>query len=366
MPTPGHNPTCINSPARTAVLKGIEMARARGKKGAELKTIIKSLLAKNLPVKANDLASLRKDAVSHHILRLAYASSEDKRRWLLSNEAALFRYRFEIETPEQIADFMRTNGLDYSPISDGERSEIETELRIVWEATGSGKDRDGGEPTSFEATKFFKVSFKSALDLVATRRVFVKAGYAYVPRDKLISIILARFRAQLSYALTNAYKALPGTLQDERLAPLLNNMSKTYMGPEFGKPRNSDTVTPADLDALAARSMPLCMGQLHSKLKENHHLRHGGRMQYGLFLKGIGLSLEDALEFWQTQFTKSMSGEEFVKKCVPMPCSSRTCVWRVAGVMQSRAASDVANGNRFAGMVCSVLCSACCARACAA
>jgi len=27
-------------------------------------------------------------------------------------------------------------------------------------------------------------------------------------------------------------------------------------------------------------------------------------MQYGLFLKGIGLSLEDALRFWQTEFTK--------------------------------------------------------------
>ena len=81
--------------------------------------------------------------------------------------------------------------------------------------------------------------------------------------------------------------------------------------------------------------MPLCMSHLHSKLKENHHLRHGGRMQYGLFLKGIGLSLEDALRFWQTEFTKvgglvalvlfaaptdgamttqAMSAEDFVKR----------------------------------------------------
>lgn len=46
------------------------------------------------------------------------------------------------------------------------------------------------------------------------------------------------------------------------------------------------------------------MRQLHQSLRENHHLRHGGRMQYGLFLKAIGLSLEQALQFWRSEFIK--------------------------------------------------------------
>lgn len=46
------------------------------------------------------------------------------------------------------------------------------------------------------------------------------------------------------------------------------------------------------------------MRQLHKALRENHHLRHGGRMQYGLFLKGIGLTLEQALQFWRSEFIK--------------------------------------------------------------
>lgn len=46
------------------------------------------------------------------------------------------------------------------------------------------------------------------------------------------------------------------------------------------------------------------MRQLHQSLRENHHLRHGGRMQYGLFLKGIGLSLEQALQFWRSEFIR--------------------------------------------------------------
>ena len=55
---------------------------------------------------------------------------------------------------------------------------------------------------------------------------------------------------------------------------------------------------------LAETSMPLCMRNLAAKLKEHHHLRHGGRIQYGLFLKGIGLGLEEALVYWAGEFSK--------------------------------------------------------------
>lgn len=61
---------------------------------------------------------------------------------------------------------------------------------------------------------------------------------------------------------------------------------------------------------LSKTSFPLCMKQLHSSLKTNHHLRHFGRQQFSLFLKGIGLSLEDALTFWRTEFTKKIDSDQ--------------------------------------------------------
>lgn len=58
--------------------------------------------------------------------------------------------------------------------------------------------------------------------------------------------------------------------------------------------------------------MPLCMEHLHDELRREKHTRHGGRMQYGLFLKGMGLSLEQALLFWQMAFEK-LTPEQFNK-----------------------------------------------------
>ena len=57
---------------------------------------------------------------------------------------------------------------------------------------------------------------------------------------------------------------------------------------------------------LARESFPPCMRHLHESLRRDHRLWHFGRLQYGLFLKSIGLTLEQALMFWRTEFTKKM------------------------------------------------------------
>lgn len=43
------------------------------------------------------------------------------------------------------------------------------------------------------------------------------------------------------------------------------------------------------------------MKQLHSALNREHKLKHWGRLQYGLFLKGAGLGVDDAMAFWQVR-----------------------------------------------------------------
>ena len=52
------------------------------------------------------------------------------------------------------------------------------------------------------------------------------------------------------------------------------------------------------------------MRHLHESLQRDHHLRHFGWLQYGLFLKSIGLTLEQTLTFWRTEFTKKMEPDK--------------------------------------------------------
>jgi DNA primase large subunit len=56
------------------------------------------------------------------------------------------------------------------------------------------------------------------------------------------------------------------------------------------------------------------MQNLHEGLRKDSHMKHGGRMQYGLFLKGVGLGVEDALAFWGKAFSKKFTPEDFLKK----------------------------------------------------
>lgn len=55
-------------------------------------------------------------------------------------------------------------------------------------------------------TGILKVPFQDALDLVRTRKVFLKGGYAYIPHQDIVTIVLNDFRTRLSKALAVSFQ----------------------------------------------------------------------------------------------------------------------------------------------------------------
>merc|ERR1740130_1770997 len=106
----------------------------------------------------------------------------------------------------------------------------------------------------------------------------------------------------LSKQLSSMARAWPALREEEseRLSGFLESLATQYVGDDFSQPRNG--------------GVKVSMANLHAKLGETHHLKNDARNQFGLFLKGIGLTYEESYAYWRAEFSKNISGEKFDKE----------------------------------------------------
>lgn len=133
------------------------------------------------------------------------------------------------------------------------------------------------------------------------------------------SIASAHFRARLSQELIKAYKHLPLIMKDQRLQSMLMSLSN-HNAIDFNifepkAPTDSEKIRLSDLDFYSRKSFPPCMKTLYMALGNQHHLKHYGRLQLGLFFKGLGLTMEESITKWKSEFTRKadIDGDKFEK-----------------------------------------------------
>ncbi|XP_037491591.1 probable DNA primase large subunit isoform X2 [Jatropha curcas] len=293
---------------RLRVLKGISDGLSRGKKPEEMEKLVKDLWKVNMKhSQASEV--LNKDVISHFVLRLAYCRTEDLRKWFLSMETALFRNRFRLLTAEAQRALFAEFGLPYKAVPGAEIEGVKEKLVQV--------ARSIGQPIPSSDAIYYKVPFEEVPELVAGRRVFICKGYAYVAMNQVVSLVVTQFRSLLSKTLILTNRKWTSMIREnekDRLTPIVEALCTSYLGPDYSQPKEFGDISIKDIDAVANSSFPLCMRQLFEKLREDHHLKHGGRMQLGLFLKGIGLNLDDALAFWKAEFSQKVGAEKFDKE----------------------------------------------------
>ncbi|PVU99464.1 hypothetical protein BB559_000708 [Furculomyces boomerangus] len=288
---------------RLKVLKEVELAYIRGPTTEQIQKRIIEVSTKYLPLSGRKhkpinvlVSERRKDYVSHFILRLSFSRTEELRSWFVKQESNLFKARFmNFDKEDQELLFTAAN-MDLRSISESEAKELDAKT-----AGYCGVDN------------FYEVDFEKALDLVYKRKVVLIAGKAYVPRSEITSLLVEEYRTRLNDSTIVCGRALPRLEGDDRLLPVLQNMSAQYAVTEYQSSGAAGEINHTDIDKLS-KYFPPCMLNLHTKLRENSHLRHGGRMQYGLFIKGIGLKLPEALTFWRQAFSKTVSEDKFNKE----------------------------------------------------
>ncbi|CAF9903258.1 MAG: hypothetical protein HETSPECPRED_000181 [Heterodermia speciosa] len=306
---------------RLRILAELEACSFRNKTPSETAEHIKPLLLKYLPLSPNSSApssvawrdpklqqERQKDHYSHFILRLAFSSTEDLRRRFARIETALFKLRFQNDDTRERQDFVRSLDFNWETVGDEEKKALATNLRSATPGLKKEELEEGG---------WFKVDFETVPELVEQRRVFLKAGKAYVPVREQMSMVLAGFTERLDKGLELTSRALPRLDEDDRLTPILTHLSKNFATPDAHISDSDSSLPGAPINAssidLLSQHFPLCMRNLHLTLRKNDHLKHFGRLQYTLFLKGIGLNLEDALIFWRASF-KRKTDDEFNKE----------------------------------------------------
>eukprot|EP00178_Gracilaria_changii_P000537 TRINITY_DN1065_c0_g1_i2.p1 TRINITY_DN1065_c0_g1~~TRINITY_DN1065_c0_g1_i2.p1 ORF type:complete len:638 (+),score=102.40 TRINITY_DN1065_c0_g1_i2:90-1916(+) len=253
---------------------------------------------------------IRDDEASHFMLRMALCS--DHRAWLLKTEYDLFTARLDGTSAESaLKAIEKANGLVVQPVSNSEFDQLRPELNAV--AQGPNRQR------SNQNVKYYKIAFEQVPTLVRHRKVFLRDGYAYVPQSNILEVVAAQFRSLLSASLITAMKYAPIAERDERLKPILRSIRQHFEADEQSKkafdPNASiDRISLKELDQ-SLPAMPLCMHNMMTQLRQNHHLRHSARIQLGVFLKGCGFTMEESLKFWKTEFGKgSITTEKFEKQ----------------------------------------------------
>jgi DNA primase large subunit len=293
--------------ARLKVLAELEACHFRNRSAAETEEYMRPVLEKWLRLESNQSRSQdvqmqrKKDHYSHWTLRLAFASTADLRQRFTRLETQLFKLRLQADNSRERRDFIDSLPMSWEMLDAGEKNTWLSELRV---ATSIGKD---------DEENWFKVDWEKVPELVERRQVLLKKGKAYVHVREQTTMVLSEFTRSLETGLELAARFLPRMDEDNRLAPILHHLSQSFVAPDASYNENSGVsdianINAGSIDGLSSH-FPLCMQNLHRELRKNSHLKHQSRLQYTLFLKGIGLNMQECIVFWRKSFKLITDGK---------------------------------------------------------
>lgn len=142
------------------------------------------------------------------------------------------------------------------------------------------------------------LNFKHCLQLISKRLVELQNGVATLPCGLWMQYLIHLYGLNLKNRLINTN--LETLKSDPRIMELL------------AKLRNDLPINNSSTNILLSREIdktskffPPCMLNLHQSLRKSHRLSHAQRFHYSLFLKDIGLPVEQAIDFWRAEYRQT-------------------------------------------------------------
>ncbi|ETO81416.1 hypothetical protein F444_04251 [Phytophthora nicotianae P1976] len=236
------------------------------------------------------------DLLSHYALRLAFCRVSSRWDWLVTAESKLLATRLSKLPPYTSVALLKREGIKHELLNE-DNPDMDITQRSI-----------------------YRVPFSEAPGLVKHREVVIHDGFCLVPLRKMSVVAVYHFRRCLEEQMRDLQCAIPAQVPElERLTPILDGFvveARVLTGAASSMTKKADRpkLEVKEIDQVAEKHFPLCMKQLHRKLRENHHLKYDGRVQYRMFLKGAGFSVHECIQFFRSEFIKTIPAAKFDKE----------------------------------------------------
>lgn len=144
------------------------------------------------------------------------------------------------------------------------------------------------------------MKFEIVPDLLKERELILNTGYVITYCSTWRRLLQSLFTTYLTSELNLMKRQAQYTIKHDLRLQFLSQKIQSYLFKE-GTVHGSITVENIDRES---QKFPLCMQHLHFTLKSRHRLSHYARLYYSLFLKEIGMTLEDSIAFWKQEYSK--------------------------------------------------------------
>ncbi|CAG9765543.1 unnamed protein product [Ceutorhynchus assimilis] len=151
-----------------------------------------------------------------------------------------------------------------------------------------------------------QMDFETCLDLVASSKYHINNRKLYIYNFQWKQIILALFKTYLINSLKEikANEQCKNVLAEPRMSMIFFNvqgaLSQAFPQSSFAK---SGSFSQSSIDNVFV-DFPPCIRHLYDVLQRDNRLPHQARFDFSVFLKDIGLSLEEQLSFWEAVYMK--------------------------------------------------------------